>query len=729
MSGLTDVGARVQVFFTADGRRLDFAQGRSQLGIEIECARAPQPGIARGERYRISLRNAGAVPRRVDRAGITLTAAVKELPATQGTLWRVFQDAGVCGWCGVKRLDALDADPHLRPVREPADSRPFHRSSLQSLVWDASGGSALLIGFLGQRRGPGSVDVVPDPSGRTIERIDAWQEIGQSIAPGEVVEIDPLVSGASNDPYGLLEEYAALVAAHHGRTFGHAPFVGMMTWYGYRTAVDERVVLENARIIADLLRGYPQPMRLVMLVDHGWQEDANWGSWEPDSRRFGRGMEALARDLRGMGVELGLWYTPFCVTDNAPYVAGLEPLLARDASGIAAAGSASVWGALPGHSASGWRVRYLDAAREEVQAKWREELLRMRGWGTSYWKLDFFSLRTSDAGTTTPGIGDLYARTWKTFRDAVGAEGHLAPCSCPTNMQLGYSDSVRIASDIGNAGHWPGAMGQFRYGMSTIAALWYKHGSFWVNDADSIQIAKGCSLNEARVRATVVAMGGGHLMLSEDLRRVDGERLEMIRRILPPCPVAARPLDLFQHPFPEGYPALWAQSVPHESGKTGQTRTALAVFNLETRTRTFRITPSMLGLPEDEELLALEWWQSRWLGRFRGAFELEVPPEDVAVIHAQPVGVHPGLVSVSHHITGGTILRDLRFDAGDATLRGVLETRADLPVVLYGSAPAGWVLGGQAQHHGAQGSTGGWQVEVKTTGQRTPFEIAFQRRP
>src|SRR5205807_504914 len=100
-----------------------------------------------------------------------------------------------------------------------------------------------------------------------------------------------------------------------------------------------------------------------------------------------------------------------------------------------------------------------------------------------------------------------------------------------------------------------------RYGMATVAALWYKNRKFWVNDADSIQFAKGCSLNEARVRATVAALSGGHLMVSEDVREIEPERLEMIRRLIPPYPEAARPLDLFEHPFPEGYPALWALSL------------------------------------------------------------------------------------------------------------------------------------------------------------------------
>lgn len=92
------------------------------------------------------------------------------------------------------------------------------------------------------------------------------------------------------------------------------------------------------------------------------------------------------------------------------------------------------------------------------------------------------------------------------------------------------------------------------------------------------------------------------------------------------------------------------------------------------------------------------------------------------------MGVHPCLVSVSHHISGGTILRDVRFDEGHAVLRGLLETKPGIPVVLFGGAPSGWILSPHAQHHATQSSVGGWQAEVRTTGQRTPFEVAFEQR-
>ena len=225
------------------------------------------------------------------------------------------------------------------------------------------------------------------------------------------------------------------------------------------------------------------------------------------------------------------------------------------------------------------------------------------------------------------------------------------------------------------------------------------------------------------MRATAAALSGGHLMLSEDLERVDGERLEIVRRLLPPCGQAARPLDLFEHPFPEGYPALWALSLDTGIGPA----TALAAFNLTEATRSFRIEPGMLGLEEGREFLALEWWQSRWLGRFDGPFTLEVPAGDVAVIHARHTGEAPSLISVSHPITGGYIVKEVVFDPVSGTLCGALDTKAGLGLVLFGHLPEGWALSRESRFHGIAGAIGSWQCEVVTTSAHTPFAIRFER--
>ncbi|MCA2966289.1 MAG: alpha-galactosidase [Acidobacteriaceae bacterium] len=702
-----------------NGRRFSGVEALREQHLEVSLQESNQP---LGRVYRMMVRNTGSRAQVIDRAGM-----VPVVPTGQGgRRWRVFLDSGVSGWAGVKRLDALAPDSRLQPVempREQGEALRAHRSNLQTVLWDAASGQSLLTGFLRQRFGRNFVDVGVNATASDVVAVEAWQEFGWSVPPGGGQWLDPLMVADGMDPYALLEQFGSAVREHQGRVFNAPPITGMMTWYGYRTAITEEMVLANARIIADLFGGYPQRTRNLMLCDHGWQEDANWGYWKADKKRFPHGMKWLAGQLAKEGIDLGLWYTPFCLTDNAANYTALEPFRARGADGQPRRKQVSVWGDLPGQPLT-WPVSVMDGGREEVREIWRETLAEMRGWGVRYWKLDFFSLQTSASQERRLGAGELYASSWRSFREGAGEDGELAPCSGPTNLQLGYNDSVRIASDIGNAGQWPAELESFRYGMGTVAALWYKNRKFWVNDADSIQIGRGASLSEVRVRATVVALSGGHLMLSEDLRFVDAERLEMVRRLLPPYPEAARPLDLFENPSPEGYPALWSLRLQGGFGWI----TVLAVFNLSNTGRQFEIRPEMLGIEPGQPFLALEWWQYRWLGRFQSTFVAEVPAQDVLVIHARPVGETPSLLSVSHHITGGYIVENVWFDHGTSELKGEVVTKPGVRLVLFGYLPRQWALAKESTFHATASPFGGWQSELQTTGSRTPFAIRFMHR-
>ena len=708
---------KVQPFVQIDSSRITGTRDLAANGWEFGVVSEEYFG-ATG--YRLGIRNTADVSRVLDFAGVILSPPA-HVPSRQ---WRVFLDHGHSGWCGVKRLDALGPDTYLQPVRErkpDGNLIVYHQSDMESALWDATTGTGVLVGFLRQRYGRNFIRVIPDGGATEIKRIEAVQQFGIEIGPGSEQPLDPLVLSFGNDPYALLESYATTVAKYQGLEFNGPPIVGMDTWYGYRTAINEQLILDNAKLIADLFGGYPQKMLIMMLLDNGWQQAANWGYWEPDKKRFPHGMKWLAEQLQKYGMSLGLWYTPFCITGNADNYRELLPLAALNPEGNPRGIKACAWGQLPGQPHC-MPVIYLDGGQPLVQRTWHDTLEQMKGWGTTYWKLDFFVLETSAGNRSKLGEGKLYAETYKTFRSAVGT-GMLNPCSCDTNLQIGYCKSIRIATDIGNAGNWTGSMDSFRHSMGTIAALWYKHRKFWINDPDSVQIAKGCSLEEARVRATVGVMSGGNFMLSEDLRRVDGERLEIVRRLLPVYPHAARPLDLFQNPFPDGYPAIWFLSVPTGFGR----RTVLAVFNLTPERRKYEITAKMLAIEDGREFLALEWWQYRWLGRFKDKFEIEVPTGDVAVIHAHPVEDVPAILSISHHYTGGYILEDVDFDRATGELRGALSTKPGLRMVLFGTHANGWSFATRETFHGMENSLGGWQSEIVTTNTRTPFAIQFQK--
>ena len=701
--------------------RISGRQAIADHGLKLAIDEGSYPS---GKRYMVSITNSSSTLQLLEKVGFTLAPG----RAKQSDRWRVFLDSGNAAWCGVKRLDALGTNENLpAPIRQRQPNGGelvFHRSDLQTVVWDAAGGDALLLGFLRQRYGYDKIDIIPNHDARAIDRFEAWQEFGFEFPAGREQMLDPLVIAEGHDPLALLEGFGSAVREHQGRKFDGPPIVGMDTWYGYRDAITEEIVLANARIIGELFGGYPQKMQNLMICDHGWQQDANWGYWEPDNERFPHGMKWLSEQLAQEGVDLGLWTTAFSFTENAPNYKDLVPLEALDQQGVPMKEGPSVWNALPTDPESGIRVNYLfDSAKDAVQQMWLKNYAEMKNWGVVFWMLDFFSLTTSASNWSKTSMGDLFARTWKTFRSAVGDKCKFQTID-GTNIQIGYNDAVQTGGDIGDAGTWPGAMQNYRYGLASMIGTWYKNRRFWVNNPDAILFAKGCSLNEARVRATAVAMSGGMFQLSEDLREVSEERLEIIRRLIPPYPEAARPLDLFENPFPEGYPTFWAQSLQTGFGPT----TALAVFNLTSKTRQYEITPGMLGIASGREFIALEWWQYQWLGRFKGKFMIEVPAEDVAVIHAQPTGEVPSLVSVSHHVTGGYIVENVTFDQQTSMLTGVLVTKPGLRVLLFGHKPAGWGFAREGKFHGSMSSLGGWQYEVVTKATHTPFKVPFAGR-
>ncbi|MFP4383431.1 MAG: hypothetical protein ACLFSE_05255 [Spirochaetia bacterium] len=681
--------------------------------------------------YRISVKNNDASPIAVDAAGISFSGF-----APSAGDWRIFMDPGKCAWTGVKRLDYLDDDPRMMVIEEQEtglgkrysdNSEPgrFHRSDLLTAVWDKTSGTAFLAGFLCQYQGGNKIDIRPVSGRNELRQIDAWQRIDTALDPGSDFRLDVLAAGEGNDPCVMLEAYGDQVSRYIGRRFDDPPVTGMMTWYGYRAAVTEEIVLRNAEIIRDVFTGYPQKTHTYMLLDHGWQFEAEWGSMNHNPGQFPHGIAWLADKIKQFGLKFGLWHTPFCVTEYVRDKAALTPLMAADKNGTPLEGKAAVWGSVDIKGRGRWRrLNFFDGAKPEVLKRWAAEMGLIRKWGADYCKLDFFNPLKGEETGKNISQGELLKNTWDALRRGFGWDGHLAPCSCETNLQLGYCDSVRIAADIGIAGTWPGAFEGYRYGHSTIAASWFKNRRFWVNDADSVQVGNGCSLGEARTRTTAAALSGGHLMTGDDLSRISADRLELIRRVLPMIPHAARPLDLFENPFPEGYPSLWCLDAEWPEGP----RKTLAVFNLTRSTQRYLIHPEWLGVEDGTPFCALEWWQYRWLGRFSSSFEIEVPPEDTAVIHGMPLSAEPRIVSVSHHITGGYILSRQEFDSDSGRLHGSLRTKPGLNIVLLGYAPEQWVLDPHKAFHCAGSGLGSWQYELVTAGPDTEFSIFFRKK-
>jgi hypothetical protein len=197
----------------------------------------------------------------------------------------------------------------------------------------------------------------------------------------------------------------------------------------------------------------------------------------------------------------------------------------------------------------------------------------------------------------------------------------------------------------------------------------------------------------------------------------------MFLRLLPASPRAARPLNLFEDPYPASYPDRWLLPVETACGPVR----VLALFNLSPATRVYTVTSTDVGLSSRNRIMALEWWSERWLGCYRDSLDVEVPAYDCCVLHLSPVCTRPSIVSTSQPISGPWVVHSPCFDADSGRLSGWLELKKGLRVVVFGHAPPRWRLTTSSSYHASANALGGWQAEVVTSGKRTAFEITFER--
>jgi alpha-galactosidase len=176
---------------------------------------------------------------------------------------------------------------------------------------------------------------------------------------------------------------------------------------------------------------------------------------------------------------------------------------------------------------------------------------------------------------------------------------------------------------------------------STLARHW-QHPHWWINDPDCVIVRRAESqLTGAEVEswATVVALSGGMVLLSDDLGALEPERAAILPRLLPPLGRAARPLG----PYTEGVPARLRLA-------DGE-RELLACFN-------WRDTPQ----EERHELgsvgrwHALDLWTGAHHGPVSGTWRLGLTPaHGVRLLVVVPARPHPQLVGSTLTLTGGLL--------------------------------------------------------------------------
>jgi hypothetical protein len=570
-------------------------------------------------------------------------------------------------------------------------------SNWNTAYYDRATSRTVMIGFLTADKGKISVrsyynpdESVTEKGWRGFSSIKAQVEYDPSISvpPKKSFEGERLYIGVSAEPqpHPTLERFADAVADQYGIRIGARETPN--GWNSWATKYDhdltEENMLENARWAAEHLLPYGMN---TFQIDDNWQ--VGRGDWEPNEK-FPHGMKWMADQIHKLGFTPGLWIAPFSVSPDssiarqhpdwiAPKNKLAETLMPKD-------------------------ELILDLTHPEVK-EWLGALFRRIGheWGMKVIKIDFIyyaqhAKQYHDPNAT--GV-EAFREGLRIIREALPDDAFLIAVAVPVVYGVGYADGMRLGLDIKPA--WgdeegPGGQG-IKPMVRNLARRYYLGRRVWINHPDMFYLGSPeemtrwdgnrVTLEEARTYATLASLEGGIVKIGDSFVGLDDTQTDLLRRVLPAFPGVARPLDLFEHTYPE----IWHLPIRNNIINSD----VVAFFNWgknrrwgaieEEREKTIEIPLAGLGLDPSKKYAAAEFWSGEPLGVIGGAPDSSLkdtlPPRTVRAYAVRQIAEEPMFLSTSRHITqGATDIEELLWNPVKKTLSCRFNAVADFKYML-----------------------------------------------
>jgi alpha-galactosidase len=459
---------------------------------------------------------------------------------------------------------------------------------------------------------------------------DDQVELSLPLKPGEDIVSERLMFEAGPDYHNQLLAYGdAVRRLHHARVSSETP-IGWWSWTVYYGAINEGEVLANGDWQAEHLKslGYK-----YFQIDEGYQY-ARGEFATPNATQFPDGMRFVGHHLTGEGLTFGIWTAPFEVTTRAWIYEHHKDWLVHNAKGEPVP-IGLVWGQKSD-------VLYaLDTTHPGAQEYMRQTYRTLvREWGVRFIKLDFMDTTAIEGYHYRPDTTALEAQRigLQVIRDAVGEEVILDKDGSPMLNPVGLVDTGRVSADTGHS------FERTKDAASGIAARFYMHRNFFVNDPDAFNVTathlmeranekSSISLGAAQASIALSAVSGGMYEIGDDMLVLGSEkdRLALVenRELLNMAKVgqASTPLDLMTYEPEDEQPSIFFL-------REGQRQAILTVFNWTNTVRSHTLRLADLGLPAGHTFVATDVLnQNESVTLVGGAVRLEnQPPQSVRVI-------------------------------------------------------------------------------------------------
>lgn len=545
------------------------------------------------------------------------------------------------------------AHPMLYNADTPITKKPSCFSSdMYAALLDHSSEAGLLCGFLSQKEQFGSLisTLHPEPD------LQVWAGTDDvDLLPGSVLESDCLAwqffDIKEQHPF---DSYFETVARENEVKERIQTPLGWCSWYYYFRNIKPDQIRENLQALTDLKEELPLEF---FQIDDGFEKDV--GTWLEFHQNFPEGLEPLVKEIKQDGFTPGLWLAPFILERNSDLIKKHPQWLLRKKNGQ------------PANSGFVWEKfgRALDLTLPDVEQYLRKVIrTTVHEWGFSYLKLDFLyaAALQGQHHDRTLTRAQILRKGLEMIREEAGNQSILLGCGCPIGPGIGIFDMMRISADV--SPEWePNVYGLkkpfqdepnipcARNAINNILTRSAMDPHFWVNDPDCLLVREDSKLTLAEVQslASAIALTGGALLLSDDMTKLNPQRLRIAQSLLPLLPPNPRVKDLFEKSLP---------------GQIQQTLTnaqsgweLIVLFNWSDEAADLKLDLREWNL-DDKQWLMREFWTGEMAVIDQGYTFQKVEAHGVRVLALRPMK-SPSYLGSDLHISQGIELKEWKAES------------------------------------------------------------------
>jgi hypothetical protein len=517
--------------------------------------------------------------------------------------------------------------------------------------------------------------------------LTAYGECDQCVLPaGAARSADPLFLSGGGHPLRQMERFADLAARENGVQLWPENFATWCSWYaGWMRQESmyefkgglEKGVETNITLISKLLgtRGTPS-MRIV--------DDSNemaYGDWDNSTLAMPKGFQRSAALINSAGIKAGVWYPPYWVSSGSRLFQPHPELLCRNDDGQVSVGDREFYGN---------HLSFLDSSNPATEAQMESTARSWRERGFRYVMTDFMLWGAWEKKRFDPTLTavESYNRGLAGMRRGSGKDTYWLHCGALLGPAMGFCDGMRISGDSHG-----GAM----FSYNSAAARWFYNWRVWLNDPDAIvccRYGEAKGVEWSRCWMSWMALAGNVLTYGDTFDDLPAEYVDVYRRVLPPLPVAGRPLDLWEN---EPY-LLWGMDPGAADGdytlfgvfefqgeRAGQ-KIRLNLDEVAARSRSWDQTPR----ESPATWLLWDFWGQKLTKVDGASLSIPVPSKSCSVFSLRADLGRPQLLGTSGHFSQGKLeTQNITWIPNQGSLVGRVRGNGGEPTTLFFHVPAG----------------------------------------